>query len=351
MNPVRVRVAVLSLAVLLPAGVPLAGEAPEPAPAPPLDARVAALESKIDTLSLDLDRVRKAVDDVLWYQRVGDVAEIDKVTIVGPPNPRGEETYGIANARHPLKIYAYVFTPRKAPEGRRPLLILPHGGVHGDFTTYHAHIVRELMDRGYVVVAPEFRGSTGYGREFKEAIDYGGLEVDDCVAARDWAVENLAAVDGRRVGIVGWSHGGMIALLAGFDHPDKFQAIYAGVPVSDLLARMGYATDEYRALFSAPYHLGKTAGEAVETYKLRSPAWHAAKLKVPLLVHTTTNDRDVSVVEVEHLIQALKAEDKNFEYKVYEDAPGGHSFNRIDTREARASRAEVYAFLAKHLKP
>ena len=46
------------------------------------------------------------------------------------------------------------------------MLILPHGGVHADFTTYHAHIMRELMDQGYVVVAPEYRGSTGYGKEF-----------------------------------------------------------------------------------------------------------------------------------------------------------------------------------------
>lgn len=344
------RAATLIFAILSSAGLLRADEAPAPAPPPPLDARVAALESKLDTLSLELDQVRKAVDDVLWHQRVGDVAAIDKVTIVGPPNPRGKETYGIANARHPLKIYAYVFTPRKVAEGRRPLLILPHGGVHGDFTTYHAHIVRELMDEGYVVVAPEYRGSTGYGRDFKEAIDYGGLEVDDCVAARDWAVETLDRVDGRRVGIVGWSHGGMIALLAGFAHPEKFQAIYAGVPVSDLLARMGYTDDAYRALFSAPHHLGRTAGEAVDLYRQRSPAWNAAKLRVPLLVHTTTNDRDVHVVEVEHLIQALKAEGKDFEYRIYQDAPGGHSFNRIDTREARASRAEIYAFLAKHLK-
>ena len=60
-----------------------------------------------------------------------------------------------------------------------------------------------------------------------------------------------------RVGIVGWSHGGLIALIAAFDHPDEFQAAYAGVPVSDLVARLGYQTEEYRRLFSAPYHIGK----------------------------------------------------------------------------------------------
>jgi dipeptidyl aminopeptidase/acylaminoacyl peptidase len=313
--------------------------------------RLTQLESQMEALGSQLQSLAKSVDDVLWFERLGDVAEIDKITYIGPPNPKGVETYGIKNERHPMKVYAYIFVPRSLDKKEKhPLLVLPHGGVHGDFTTYHAHIIREMMDRGYVVVAPEYRGSTGYGSEFYRAIDYGGLEVDDVVAARDWAVENLGFVDAQKVGIVGWSHGGLIALLASFDHPDKFQVAYAGVPVSDLLARMGYGDDEYRDLFSAPYHIGKTANEDVDEYRRRSPVWQAEKLKTPLLIHTTTNDRDVNVVEVEHLIQALKAAGKDFQYKIYQDAPGGHSFNRIDTPLARESRGEIYAFLAKYLK-
>jgi dipeptidyl aminopeptidase/acylaminoacyl peptidase len=88
----------------------------------------------------------------------------------------------------------------------------------------------------------------------------------------------------------------------------------------------------------------------VDEYRRRSPVTHVQKLKVPLLVHTSTNDRDVNVVEVQGLITALKAAGKDFEYKVYEDAPGGHSFNRMDYPLARDSRAEVYRFLARHLK-
>ena len=77
----------------------------------------------------------------------------------------------------------------------------------------------------------------------------------------------------------------------------------------------------------------------------------AEKLETPLLIHTNTNDEDVNVIEVEHLIQALKAAGKRFEYKVYENAPGGHSFDRLDTAFARAAREEIYAFLARYLKP
>ncbi|HXI03765.1 MAG TPA: alpha/beta fold hydrolase [Candidatus Saccharimonadales bacterium] len=313
--------------------------------------RIDALEKKLEAASMQMDSLQKSVDDVLWFDRVGDVATIDKVYIPTVPNPKGEEEYGIANARHPFRMWAYVFVPKSLDTSRKtPLLLLPHGGVHSDFTTYYTHIVRELMDSGYVVVAPEYRGSTGYGKSYYEAIDYGGLEVDDVAAARDWALETMPFLDGGRVGILGWSHGGLIALMSVFEYPGKYQVAYAGVPVSDLVARMGYQTEGYRELYSADYHIGKTANEDVDEYRRRSPAWNAAKLKTPLLIHTNTNDRDVNVLEVEHLIQALKAEGKDFEYKIYQDAPGGHSFNRMDSPLARESRKEVYAFLARYLK-
>lgn len=312
--------------------------------------QIERLEHKVANQDFAIDQLQKSIDDVLWYHRVGDVARIDKVYIPTVPNPHGEETYGIANDRHPIKIWCYTFVPRDlAPGKRAPLIVFPHGGVHGDFTTYYTHIVRDLMAEGYVVIAPEYRGSTGYGRGSYEAIDYGGLEVDDVVAARDWACETLEEVEDSKVGIMGWSHGGLIALMAIFDHPKKFDVAYAGVPVSDLVARMGYQTDGYRDLYSAEYHIGETAYENVDEYKLRSPAWNTHKLSKPLLVHTTTNDRDVNVLEVEHLIKSLKADGKDFEYKIYEDFPGGHSMNRVDTLLARKSRREVYEFLARHL--
>ena len=97
---------------------------------------------------------------------------------------------------------------------------------------------------------------------------------------------------------------------------------------------------------------GKSAYEDVEEYKRRSPAWNTHKMKnTPLLVHTNTNDADVNVLEVEHLIKSLKADGKKFEYKIYEDIPGGHSFDRMDTKKAKEIRLKVYKFLATYLKP
>jgi dipeptidyl aminopeptidase/acylaminoacyl peptidase len=143
----------------------------------------------------------------------------------------------------------------------------------------------------------------------------------------------------------------MIALMNIFAHPEAYAAAYAGVPVSDLVARMGYKPPGYQAEFAASYHLGKTAADDVKEYLRRSPVSHARELATPLLIHSNTNDEDVNVLEVERLIAALKAEGKKFEYKIYQDAPGGHAFNRLDTRLARDSRKEIYRFLAGYLKP
>lgn len=309
------------------------------------------LENQNRYLHHRLDRLEKMVDDITWYKKVGDLADIDKVYIYGPPLWK-EENPNAQGAGNPVKFWAYVFTPRDLdPELKYPLIVLPHGGVHADFTTYYTHIIRELVAQGYVIVAPEYRGSTGYGGSHYRKIDYGGLETEDVYASRNYMLENCAYLDKERVGIIGWSHGGLIALMNIFDHPDDYTVAFAGVPVSDLIARMGYKTQDYRDLYEAEYHIGESAYENVEEYRKRSPAWQTHKLQTPLLIHTNTNDADVNVLEVEHLIKSLKAEGKKFEYRIFQDLPGGHSFDRMDTRIARDIRFGIYEFLASYLNP
>jgi len=309
------------------------------------------LRAANEGLTHRLDELAKAIDDVAWFERLGDVAVVDKWRITGPP-PAKVKNPNLTGANNPVRFYTYTFVPKDRKPGEKlPLLMLPHGGVHADFTTYHTHILRELLAQGYVVVAPEYRGSTGYGKGFYERIDYGGREVDDCHAAVQWALENFDFVDRNRVGLIGWSHGGLIVLMSAFQHPKDYKCVFAGVPVSDLVQRMGFSDDEYRGLFSAPYHIGQTAEQNLEEYKKRSPVWHASELEIPLRIHTNTNDEDVRYVEVQHLIEALKAAGKQFEYKVFQDAPGGHSMDRLDTMLARDARRDIYRFLAKYLSP
>lgn len=303
------------------------------------------------SLRYRLDLLEKTIDDIQWHHNVGDVAYIDKLFMAGPP-PRGHETATTLAGSNPIKFWTYVFIPRDIdPTKKYPLLVFSHGGVHGDFNTYYTHIIRELMAQQYIVVAPEYRGSTGYGRRHHELIDYGGLENDDVHESMLMMLENYDIVDRRRVGLIGWSHGGMISLMNAFEHPDAYKCAFAGVPVSDLIARMGYKRAAYEDLFSADYHIGQTVDQNIDEYRRRSLVYHAHKLRIPVLIHTNTIDEDVHVLEVQNLINTLKAQNKRFEYEIFDAVAGGHSFDRMDHRMGRDIRFKVYKFLEKHLDP
>lgn len=328
------------LALFLLLALPLIGQQQAPADA------VKAIQSHDQGVDRAFEDTLRAIDDSLWYFKLGDVAKIEKYEIASS-KPRREKNPTDLNAGNAIILPVYVFSPKNLT-GKAPLLVFAHGGVHGRLTSNYAHIFREALDRGFVIVSPEYRGSIGHGADLRSQIDYGGTEIDDTHDARNWAVENLPFVDPNRVGIFGWSHGGFHTLMNIFRWPDDYKVAYAGVPVSDLVARMGYTGQGYRDTFEG--FIGKQPEDDVMEYRRRSPVYHVEKLRTPLLIHTTTNDEDVHVLEVEHLIAALKAAGRKFEYKIYQNAPGAHRFNRIDTRLAKESRREMWDFLARYLK-
>jgi dipeptidyl aminopeptidase/acylaminoacyl peptidase len=254
-------------------------------------------------------------------------------------------------------IPAHLWTPLKvAPAGggaggrKLPSLIWIHGGVHGHLDLYYWRLIREMLEEGYIILAPEYRGSTHHGADLYDAIDYGGMEVEDCVSGRDWLVEMHPNADPNRVGIIGWSHGGFITMHALYRAPEKFKVGVNVVGVSDLVERMGYMPESYRRTFAEQKGFGGYADEKLERYIERSPAHQAHRLQTPLLIHAATNDDDVRIIEITHLIDALKAAGKKFEYEIYQAPPGGHSFNRINTKTAADSWGKAKTFLGRYLK-
>jgi len=314
-----------------------------------LSARLTAIEGSLGQLDAKLSR---QLNELTWFQRLADLAIVDKVRFTGPP-PQKMGELPTPPGSNDVLISALSFLPRKFSGARKiPLIVLAHGEIHGNVATdEELHVVREMLQQGYAVIAPDYRGSSGYGREFWQMIDYGGQEIEDVHAAREFMLARHPQIDRRRVGIVGWSHGGLISLMTAFAHPGDYQAIYAGVPVSDLVERIKILGPGYEQMFAEPYHIGKTAAEAPEEYRRRSPAYNAAKLATPLLVHVNTSDQDVQFPEALRLLTALNDAGKIFEQRIYTNAPGGHYFNRLDTPLAIESRKEIWSFLDKHLHP
>ena len=252
-----------------------------------------------------------------------------------------------------LPIPAYLFAPRDTT-ARRPTVLFVHGGVHADFGHVHLRQVRALVRRGYVVVAPEYRGSTGYGLRFYAMLDYGGLEVDDVVAARDYLARFAPYADLNRLAVMGYSHGGYIALFAVLRHPEYFRAAVAHVPVADLPTRMRTHPAWYERLFVRQPAFGAPLAERPGPYLERSPSTHARALARPVLVHAADNDQDVHIAENRVLRDSMRAAGMEarglYRYREWHDPPGGHAFGVLDTREGRASWAETVAFLDRHVK-
>ena len=119
-------------------------------------------------------------------------------------------------------VPAYLFAPlAKRGANGHAAMVWVHGGVHSSWGATMLPFVREAVQRGYVVITPDYRGSTGYGAEHYEAIDYGGKEVDDVISAVDY-LKTLPYVDMARLGIMGWSHGGFITAQSLFRHENPF---------------------------------------------------------------------------------------------------------------------------------
>jgi dienelactone hydrolase len=265
-----------------------------------------------------------------------------------------------------LEIPAYLFQPRHLRGARgHAAMVWVHGGLHGRWGLSLFPFIKEAVDRGYVIIAPEYRGSIGYGEAHHKAIDYGGYEVDDVISAADY-LSMLPHVDPTRLGIMGWSHGGYITLLSIFRDQHPFAAGAAIVPVTNLLFRLSMKGPRYQWDFSTQERIQGLPFEKPDIYIERSPLYHVDKLKVPVLVHVATNDLDVNFVEDQQIIDALRARKPELaETKIYVDPPtwgssGGHAFSRrvdpktlqrVDSPEQIDSWNRTWVFFEWILRP
>jgi len=262
-----------------------------------------------------------------------------------------------------LDIPAFVFQPLKLRGAKgHAALVWVHENIRGHLYEHYIPYIREAIAKGYIVIAPEYRGSIGYGRDFYDAIDYGGNEVDDVVTAYDVLTRKYPPVDPARVGVIGWSHGGMITVLSVTRNPTMFKAAVAMVPVTNLFQRLAWkGVENQHRLIDPANRYGGLPAERRGIYKDRSPLYNIDKLQIPLYVGVTRNDEDVNIEEDMQLVDALRAR-KPFlsETMVYDNPPGGHTFDRrVDpktwqpenTREQRDSWNRVWTFLDWNLDP
>lgn len=265
-----------------------------------------------------------------------------------------------------MEIPAYLFAPlaKRGAKGHAAMVWV-HGGVHGDWNELMLPFVKEAVQRGYVIITPDYRGSTGHGAAHYNAIDYGGKELDDVLTAVDY-LHTLPYVDPDRIGIMGWSHGGFITAHLAMRKETPFKAAAAIVPVTNLVFRLSYKGPGYQRSYATQQAIGGLPFEKPDEYIKRSPLYHVEDLNIPILVHVATNDEDVNYVEDQQLVWKLRALKPDLaETKVYVDpAPWGssvgHAFSRrvdpktlerVDSPEQIDSWNRTWVFLEWWLRP
>ncbi|GGP36505.1 S9 family peptidase [Saccharothrix coeruleofusca] len=233
-------------------------------------------------------------------------------------------------------VHALVARPEGAPDGPLPTVFSLHGGPHSAdedrFSAYRA----VWLDAGFAVVHVNYRGSTGYGSKWRDAIEGrpGLTELEDVAAVHDWAVrEGLA--DPRKCVVNGASWGGYLSLLALGTQPERWAAGVAGVPVADYLAAYEDEMEPLRAFDRALF--GGSPEEVPDRYRECSPLTYVDAVRAPVLVLAGENDPRCPIRQIDNYLDRLAA--RGARYEVYRYDAGHGSLVVAET--IRQTAAEV----------
>jgi dipeptidyl aminopeptidase/acylaminoacyl peptidase len=287
-----------------------------------------------------LVRSHSDVQPPIWY--VYDTAKVRLVEIEASHPDIDRKQMSQQNivhyaARDGLQIPAYLTLPSGSPEKNLPLVVLVHGGPYLRGTSWHWDPeVQFLASRGYAVLEPEFRGSTGYGSKlFRAGWKQWGLAMQDDVAdGARWAIAQGIA-DPRRICIAGASYGGYATLMGLAKDPDLFRCGVEWVGVTDinLMFKSDWSNDasEEWQKYGMPVLVGDPVKDA-EQLKNTSPVNVAGKIRQPLLMAYGGSDRRVPIEHGKAFRDAVRANNNKVEWIEYADE--GHGWrlvkNRID---------------------
>ncbi len=230
----------------------------------------------------------------------------------------GEEVYG---------LYYAPKNPNYSSDGAPPMIVLIHGGPTSQRMAAFYPEISYFTSRGYAVLQVNYRGSSGYGRVYRNKLrgNWGVSDVEDSVSGAQYLVDQGLA-DGQRIAIMGGSAGGFTVLKAMEEHPDFFKAGVTSYGVSDIYTM---STDTHK--FEAHYMdllVGKLP-EAAAIYRERSPIFHLDKIKRPVAVFQGADDQVVAPSQSEEVVASLRRRGIPHIYHLYEGE--GHGFHKPET--------------------
>jgi dipeptidyl aminopeptidase/acylaminoacyl peptidase len=243
-------------------------------------------------------------------------------------------------------ISAFVYVPYNLPhQAEHPAIVYVHGGPTSQTVNSFNRFAQYMANQGYLVIAPNYRGSTGYGKEFQQAnlFDMGGGDLQDVLAAADW-IKQTGYVDPKKLILMGGSYGGYLTMMGVTKAPELWAA---GVPIVPFVNWFTEIQNEDPVLQQSDL---ATMGDPVKNkarYEDRSPINFVDQIKAPLYLLAGGNDPRCPKTEAQQVVDAIKKRGGVVEYKVYENE--GHGFAKVENQIDAYRR--VADFLKAHVPP
>jgi len=243
-------------------------------------------------------------------------------------------------------ISAFLYVPfNMARNGQNAAIVFIHGGPTSQTMNSFNRFVQFAANQGYMVLAPNYRGSTGYGKEFQQAnlFDMGGGDLQDVLAGVDW-IKQTGHLDPKKIAVMGGSYGGYLSMMAVTKAPEVWAA---GVPIVPFVNWFTEIKNEDPVLQQSDL---ATMGDSVKNkalYEERSPINFIDQIKAPLLLLAGGHDPRCPKSETQQVVDAIKKRGGKVDYKIYENE--GHGFARVENQIDAYKR--VADFLLAHVVP
>lgn len=243
-------------------------------------------------------------------------------------------------------ISAFLYVPfNMARNGQNAAIVYIHGGPNYQTTNSFDRFIQYAANQGYMVLAPNYRGSTGYGKEFQQAdlFDMGGGDLQDVLAGVDW-IKQTGHLDPKKIAVMGASYGGYLTMMAVTKAPDVWAA---GVPIVPFVNWRTEIQNEDPELQQSDLASMGDPAKNKALYEDRSPINFVDQIKTPLLLLAGGNDPRCPKSEAQQVVDAIKKRGGNAEIKVYENE--GHLISRVENQIDAYKR--VANFLLAHVVP
>jgi dipeptidyl aminopeptidase/acylaminoacyl peptidase len=252
--------------------------------------------------------------------------------------------YSSRDGKHTISAWLYV-TRNMQRNGQNAAIVYIHGGPASQSVNSFNRFIQHIVNQGYMVIAPNYRGSTGYGKDFQNAnlFDMGGGDLQDVLAATDFLLAT-GYPDKKKLIVMGGTYGGYLSMMAVTKAPELWAA---GVPIVPFVNWFTEIENEDPILQQSDLATMGDPKQKPDFFRARSPFFFVDQIKAPLLLLAGGRDPRCPKEETIQVVDEIKKRGGVVDYKVYEDE--GHGFSRVENQIDAYQR--VSNFLKAHVPP